>query len=446
MKKNAKLRDLNITGLFTLINKKINEKKIMLKGEQNNVTLTLLDNIKTNPDKDIRINLPKNEKYLASEYQNIISNVIMNLRQENMTMRNEINEIKNILGLPNNSRRPVAEVKKLNNPQTNQLNSITLNQSQKLVQKSQNQLNNALRNIPQPIVRQVPNVNERKMPPTNKSFLSSPLGPNGNILKNINNLDIDALSKLEYKDYPKVETSSNHFNRIVAYGVNSYNGIFKNTNEDKIKVILDYKLNKSIKAANGNIINPKISYFGIYDGHGGSKCSTFLQERLDSLLFNSTNFPLLPLQAIYEAFIKSEEEFNSISLDIQKGLMLDKSGSCALSTLFVDEWCYITYLGDSRAIYSFDSGNQLFQITRDHKPNDLVERSRIEKAGGKIYKDTRLKINGQKVHVKEADAPGVNFPFRIIPGNLSVSYIIYNFFRLPDQLEILVLKILYSVD
>ena len=407
---------------------------------------TLLDNIKTNPDKDIRINLPKNEKYLASEYQNIISNVIMNLRQENMTMRNEINEIKNILGLPNNSRRSVAEVKKLNNPQTNQLNSITLNQSQKLVQKSQNQLNNALRNIPQPIVRQVPNVNERKMPPTNKSFLSSPLGPNGNILKNINNLNIDALSKLEYKDYPKVETSSNHFNRIVAYGVNSYNGIFKNTNEDKIKVILDYKLNKSIKAANGNIINPKISYFGIYDGHGGSKCSTFLQERLDSLLFNSTNFPLLPLQAIYEAFLKSEEEFNYISLDTQKGLMLDKSGSCALSTLFVDEWCYITYLGDSRAIYSFDSGNQLFQITRDHKPNDLVERSRIEKAGGKIYKDTRLKINGQKVHVKEADAPGVNFPFRIIPGNLSVSYIIYNFFRLQDQLEILVLKILYSVD
>lgn len=293
MKKNAKLRDLNITGLFALIDKKINEKKIMLKGEQNNVTLTLLDNIKTNPDKDIRINLPKNEKYLASEYQNIISNVIMNLRQENMTMRNEINEIKNILGLPNNSRRPVAEVKKLNNPQTNQLNSITLNQSQKLVQKSQNQLNNALSNIPQPIVRQVPNVNERKMPPTNKSFLSSPLGPNGNILKNINNLDIDALSKLEYKDYPKVETSSNHFNRIVAYGVNSYNGIFKNTNEDKIKVILDYKLNKSIKAANGNIINPKISYFGIYDGHGGSKCSTFLQERLDSLLFKFNKFSFI---------------------------------------------------------------------------------------------------------------------------------------------------------
>ena len=149
--------------------------------------------------------------------------------------------------------------------------------------------------------------------------------------------------------------------------------------------------------------------------------------KLNSTIFNSNYFPLLPLQAIYEAFTKCEEEFNKIAFDNQKGVMIDKSGSCALSTLFIDEWCYVTYLGDSRGIYSFDSGNQLFQITRDHKPNDLVEKARIEKAGGKIYKDTRLKINGQKIHVKEEDAPGVNFPFRVIPGNLSVSLIIINF-------------------
>ena len=101
--------------------------------------------------------------------------------------------------------------------------------------------------------------------------------------------------------------------------------------------------------------------------------------------------------------------------------MLDKSGSCALSALIMDEWCYVTYLGDSRGLYSFDGGNQLFQITRDHKPNDICEKTRIERAGGKIYKDTRLKINGQKVHVKEESVPGFKFPFRVVPGNLSVS-------------------------
>ena len=110
-----------------------------------------------------------------------------------------------------------------------------------------------------------------------------------------------------------------------------------------------------------------------------------------------------------------------MAIDYEKAIMLDKSGSCALSTLIIGEWCFVSYLGDSRGLYSFDSGKQLFQITRDHKPNDLIERIRIEKAGGRIYKDTRLKINGQKIHVNEQALPGFQFPFRVIPGNLAVS-------------------------
>ena len=73
---------------------------------------------------------------------------------------------------------------------------------------------------------------------------------------------------------------------------------------------------------------------------------------------------------------------------------------------------------------SFDSGNHFYQITRDHKPNDPIEKSRIEKVGGSIYKDTRVKINGKKVFIKEEDLkPGLSFPFRVSPGNLAVSII-----------------------
>ena len=79
-------------------------------------------------------------------------------------------------------------------------------------------------------------------------------------------------------------------------------------------------------------------------------------------------------------------------------------------------------LGDSRALYSYDSGNKLYQVTRDHKPNDRRERERIEKAGGSVYKDNMVKINGKMVQVQDKDLPeGVVFPYRINPGNIAVS-------------------------
>ena len=433
--KNDKIKNFTLMGLYELICNKIKDKKYIINGNENTVTLSLLDSIVFNPNKDIQITLLRNNNDLIHEYENVISNIIMNLREDNRNLHNEINEIKNLFLSNNNkslsnSKRPIEEVKKLNNYNTqpsNQISNINVSQSQNIVQNLPNQLKNSIGNIPHPLSGPIQNINTNESANLNKAPMRATYGGNNNFLKNFENLDIDSLSKLEYKNYPKVELSPNSFNRISAYGVNSYHGIFKYTNEDKTKVILDYKHNQTIKSQNGNIIIPKVSYFAIYDGHGGNKCSLFLQEKLDSLLFNSSLFPLYPLQAIYEAFTKAEEEFNNIAFDAQKGIMLDKSGSCSLSTLFIDDWCYVTYLGDSRGIYSFDSGNQLFQITRDHKPNDLTEKTRIEKAGGRIYKDTRLKINGQKIHVKEEDAPGVQFPFRVIPGNLSVSFIIYNF-------------------
>ena len=39
--------------------------------------------------------------------------------------------------------------------------------------------------------------------------------------------------------------------------------------------------------SNINVIYPKINYFAIYDGHGGDKCSNFLQEKLDYFLFRN---------------------------------------------------------------------------------------------------------------------------------------------------------------
>jgi len=48
--------------------------------------------------------------------------------------------------------------------------------------------------------------------------------------------------------------------------------------------------------------------------------------------------------------------------------MLDRSGSCAIVILFVDDVCYTANVGDSRAIMSCAGGKYLASLSLDHKP------------------------------------------------------------------------------
>ena len=455
IKRNEKIKNLTVYSLYELISKKINEKKALIQGDINAITLSLLENAKSISNNDVQITLLKNNKSHTSEYENVLSNAIKNLKEENRNIKNEINEIKNLVMQMNGSmgamgaggnpsmRPSLAQVKVLGNQNVNNIS----NEINAMNNHINNSLSNSLNNNPlqfsinnkiseelktqisEPIPNSINNslfnanplINNKDNKIISQNIINQ---PQVNIItnKNFAPLNIGYLANLEYTLYPKVELSPYPFNKIAGYGANSYHGISKNYNEDKYKIIYDYKLRKTINVANGSMIFPCISYFGLYDGHGGSKCSTFVQEKLHTFLLESNYFPLYPLQAINEAYLKAEQEFQAIAYDPINNILLDKSGSCSLSILMIDETCYVIYLGDSRALYSFDSGNHLFQITRDQKPNDLIERMRIEKAGGRIYKDTRLKVNGQKIHVKEESFPGVNFPFRVHPGNLSVSY------------------------
>ena len=205
-----------------------------------------------------------------------------------------------------------------------------------------------------------------------------------------------------------------------------------------------FKLPKPVQQKNGEMIDPKISYFAIYDGHGGEKCCTFLKENLHNYIFNSEHFPLNTIEAIRNAYTRAEKDFSEKVIDPETGKLSDKSGSCSISALIMNEYCFITNLGDSRALYSFDQGNKLFQITRDHKPDDPIEKDRIEKAGGKILKGDTLKINGVIVKIDEKKLPpGMTIPYRLIPGNIAVrnfnlSFNLLYFFRQQEVLAILV--------
>ncbi|EGR28506.1 protein phosphatase 2c, putative [Ichthyophthirius multifiliis] len=161
---------------------------------------------------------------------------------------------------------------------------------------------------------------------------------------------------------------------------------------------------------------PKCSFFGVFDGHGGISCSDFLRDNLHQFIIKDSNFPLNPTQAIFNGFKEAENQFITQAQQNKEG-KIDKSGSCAIIVLILGKKCYIANVGDSRAIMSACGGSKIFELSRDHKPQDEIEEKRIIEAGGQIYQ-TKIINNNQTQNDQSQQIYG---PYRVYPGRLSVT-------------------------
>jgi len=99
--------------------------------------------------------------------------------------------------------------------------------------------------------------------------------------------------------------------------------------------------------------------------------------------------------------MKQEEELGDI----------DRSGSCAIICLIMDETCFVANVGDSRAIMSAERGSKCYLLSKDHKPTEEAEKKRIMENGGHIYQNSSVLQKQQMVMG----------PHRVFPGRLSVS-------------------------
>ena len=140
---------------------------------------------------------------------------------------------------------------------------------------------------------------------------------------------------------------------IKAFSYNSYHGLIKDENEDRISVNSLIKKPHNFK----NKIWPKISYFSIFDGHGGETCSSFLKNNFLNYLIEDKNFPNDIKESLINTINKVEKEFNKKYVDI-KNNNIDFSGSCALILLIIENKIYIANVGDSRAIMSLENGKK----------------------------------------------------------------------------------------
>ena len=228
-------------------------------------------------------------------------------------------------------------------------------------------------------------------------------------------LDLEIL-ELPFTNFDPSKTSSKPMGIIRAYGANTYQGLVRNYNEDRVSIIINMN-----KPQNCNKKYwPKTSFFGIYDGHGGSKCADFLRDSLHKLIFNDENYPENVPEAIKNGFLKAENEFlNNYALDPNNNMnIIDRSGSCAVVIIIVDKKIYIANVGDSRGVLSLNNGNQYIVITEDHKPSNEKEKNRIVQSGGQVYQ-TQTTINGAQNDILNGQI--LLGPYRVLPGRLSVS-------------------------
>jgi hypothetical protein len=109
--------------------------------------------------------------------------------------------------------------------------------------------------------------------------------------KTIQDFTIQNLLNEKYSTYLEAKHSSNHFDVISAYGVNTYKGIIRNYNEDRVSIIVNAKKPKKF-ISNQNNNWPNVSFFGIFDGHAGNKCAEYLKNNLHNYIFDSPHFPV----------------------------------------------------------------------------------------------------------------------------------------------------------
>ena len=265
------------------------------------------------------------------------------------------------------------------------------------------------------------NINTSNPPQKGPEIISiNSIFNNQNIPISISNLNE------QFQNYDKAKYSNKSIGYIRAYSANTYQGIIRNYNEDRVSIILNITQPPNYV---GNW--PQCSYFGIYDGHGGSTCADFLRDKLHNFIIKDPNFPLNPQQALIKGFEKAEKCFlqhYATKRDIVDNSLqlIDKSGSCSIVALIVENICYVANVGDSRGLISLNKGKDIRVLTTDHKPNEEHESIRIISNGGKLYQSkTPTKVIDQQnpSYSIENDIPNQILigPYRVFPGRLSVS-------------------------
>ena len=135
----------------------------------------------------------------------------------------------------------------------------------------------------------------------------------------------------------------------------------------------------------------KVMYVGVFDGHGGAQCASYvarnlhckIAKNLEAVTCESLLDPQAPA-AVSKSFQEVEEEYTKVA-----NANNDTSGSCAAVALICGPDMLLAHAGDCRIVVR-DCGTTIVE-TKDHRADDPVEAARITSRGGVIIEG---RLNG----------------------------------------------------
>ena len=130
----------------------------------------------------------------------------------------------------------------------------------------------------------------------------------------------------------------------------------------------------------GEFAGENTQFYGIFDGHGGSECSTYVANNLykmiaDKLLDNDMNDVLDIIQ-------ESIDEINEYA--IKKWM---NQGTTIAVAIIINDKLYTANVGDSRILLVNRNDKIVRRLSVDHKASDPIEQERIRAKIGLIQND-----------------------------------------------------------
>ncbi|PKA67097.1 putative protein phosphatase 2C 25 [Apostasia shenzhenica] len=124
--------------------------------------------------------------------------------------------------------------------------------------------------------------------------------------------------------------------------------------------------------------DPQTAFFGIFDGHGGSKAAEFASQKIGELIVEEVltrggEGGIELEEAMKNSYLKTDMEFLKEDL---------RGGACCVTAFVRNGDLIVSNAGDCRAVVSISGKAEA--LTSDHRPSREDEKDRIESLGGYV--------------------------------------------------------------